>query len=271
MAGSCPGDTRWMNLLTWSARPDVAPRGRVLLIHGLTSLAESWWRIGPQLGRRGWDVTAVQQAGHGGRPAPAELSTAALADAVLELYPDGPDVLIGHSLGTITALAILERHPGWAGTVILEEPPRGLVPGQAHQVAGAVAASLLARAAAVQHDRAAVERHVRADCPGWAPDDVLWAVEGIARMDAGAFARWLAEAPDIDAVQQVLTVSPVPFVLAALSPKGFLDGGSALPEADRRHLAEALPPKHLVTIDGGHCLHRDAPGHWLAAFDRITG
>ena len=48
--------------------------------------------------------------------------------AILEVYPDAPDVLIGHSLGAITALALLEREPGWARTVILEEPASSFAP-----------------------------------------------------------------------------------------------------------------------------------------------
>jgi pimeloyl-ACP methyl ester carboxylesterase len=47
---------------------------------------------------------------------------------VLEVHPEAPDVLIGHSLGTVAAVGLLEREPGWAGTVILEEPPSRLAP-----------------------------------------------------------------------------------------------------------------------------------------------
>lgn len=89
-------------------------------------------------------------------------------------------------------------------------------------------------------------------------------------MDAEAFANWLQEAPDIDTVHLALAVAPAPYVLAARSPKGFLDGGSALPDGDRERLAAELPAGHLITIEGGHCLHRDAPDAWLAAIDRVT-
>ena len=37
-------------------------------------------------------------------------------------------MLIGHSLGTVAAIGLLEREPGWAGAVILEEPPSALAP-----------------------------------------------------------------------------------------------------------------------------------------------
>jgi len=95
----------------WPAT-DGAARGRVLLLHGLSSIADSWWRMGPALAARGWDVTAVDQSGHAGRPVAGEPTNDILAAAVRELHPEGPDVLVGHSLGAITALALLEGDPG---------------------------------------------------------------------------------------------------------------------------------------------------------------
>ena len=54
-------------------------------------------------------------------------------------------------------------------------------------------------------------------------------------------------------------------MIAASSERPLLDGGSALSRADRAELAHRLPVGHLVELDGGHCLHRDAPAEWLAA------
>jgi pimeloyl-ACP methyl ester carboxylesterase len=87
----------------WTPTTPGAARGRVLLIHGLSSIADSWWRIGPALAGLGWDVSAVDQGGHFGRPLAGEATGEALADAVLAVHPEPPDVLIGHSLGTVTA------------------------------------------------------------------------------------------------------------------------------------------------------------------------
>jgi pimeloyl-ACP methyl ester carboxylesterase len=236
----------------------------VLLIHGLSSIAGTWWRIGPALAARGWDVTAVDQAGHGGRPVRGEVDAAALAAAVLEVHPEEPDVLIGHSLGTVAALGLLERQPGWAGTVILEEPPSTPAP----EVCLGMADSITADAAAVREDRAGLVARVRRDSPRWADEDVFWSVEGIAEMDPAPFARWLralAEAPSLGAPERILAAAPTPYVLAASSERPLLDGGSALSVADRAELAQRLPAGHLVELDGGHCLHRDAPAGWLAA------
>jgi pimeloyl-ACP methyl ester carboxylesterase len=262
-------------LQRWPAG-DGARRGRVLLIHGLSSIADSWWRMGPALAARGWDVVAVDQAGHGGRAVAGEVSAAALAAAVRDVHTDRPDVLIGHSLGTVTALGLLEDDPAWAGTVILEEPPSQLAP----EACLTLADGIVADVDAVRTDRGAVVARVRRDCPHWDDEDVHWAVQGIAEMDPLPFARWLRRLADeaqgrdgggqAATPERIASVAPRAHVLAALGERTLLDGGSALAAPDRDALAARLPPGHVVGIAGGHCLHRDAPDAWLAAVDAAT-
>jgi hypothetical protein len=87
-------------------------------------------------------------------------------------------------------------------------------------------------------------------------------------MDPAPFARRLrelAEEGSVGTSERILTAEPTPYVLAASSERPLLDGGSALSRADRAELAHRLPAGHLVELDGGHCLHRDAPAEWLAA------
>ena len=252
----------------WPAA-DGAARGRVLLLHGISSIADSWWRMGPALAARGWDVTAVDQAGHGDRPVVTEPTNAVLAAAVRDQHPDRPDVVVGHSLGAITALTLVEDDPGWARAVVLEDPPSLL---DDPAMLRTVADTIEARARAVRTDRASVVAQVRHDSPAWDDRDVHWAVEGVARMDAPPFARRLralaheARAPMPD---RILAAAPAAHVLAATDGRAFLAGGSALSDADREALARRLPPGHVVPIAGGHCLHRDAPEAWLAAVEAV--
>src|ERR687897_1911830 len=52
--------------IPWSALVWGDPVARpLLLIHGVTSSAAIWWRIGPALAATGRRVVAVDQAGHG--------------------------------------------------------------------------------------------------------------------------------------------------------------------------------------------------------------
>ena len=256
----------------WAASTPGPARGRVLLIHGLSSIADSWWRIGPALAERGWEVSAVDQAGHGGRPLAGEATGEVLADAVLAVHPEAPDVLIGHSLGTVTALELVERVPGWARTVILEEPPSALPP----EVCLGMAESITADVAAVRADRAPVLERVRRECPRWAEEDVYWAVQGIAEMDPEPFARRLRSlasgtTPQTPTAERILAAAPAAHVLAGRSAAAVLEGGSVLGAADREALVRGLPDGHLVELDGGHCLHRDAPAEWLRAVSAILG
>jgi pimeloyl-ACP methyl ester carboxylesterase len=248
-------------------------RGTVLLVHGLTASSDTWWQVGPALAERGFDVTAVDQAGHGDRVLDGPVDPDVLVDTVLASVPDRPRVLLGHSLGALTTLALLAREPGWADVVVLEDPP---CPGDeaVDAFASLVGAGLRADAAAVAEDRAAVARRIREDCPRWADQDVEHAVRGIERADAGAFAGWLEHLDtgggELDTVARVLAVEPTPYVLAARSPKPFLEGGSAVSDSEREALRDGLPDGWLIEIEGGHCLHRDAPDAWLDAVERIA-
>ena len=260
-----------MALQLWP--PAATPaRGRLVLIHGLSSIADSWWRMGPALAQDGWDVTAVDQAGHGGRPLSGEASAEALVAAIRAAVPEGPDVLVGHSLGALTALALLARDPGWARIAILEEPASLLDP----DICLALADGIEADVAAVRHDRRPVVERVRGEHPEWADEDVHWAVEGIAQLDPAPFARGVRRVA-VDAglrvplPDRILAAAPAAHVLAGLSDRRFMDGGSALHEADRDELARRLPADHVVAIEGGHCLHRAAPAAWLDAVRAITG
>jgi pimeloyl-ACP methyl ester carboxylesterase len=249
----------------------ATPRGRLLLIHGLSSIADSWWRMGPALAQDGWDVTAVDQAGHGGRPLAGEVSDATFAEAVRAVVPEAPDVLVGHSLGTFTALALVTADPAWARTTILEEPPSALDA----EPCLALADGIVADVEAVRADRRPVVARVRDEHPRWAEEDVFWAVEGIAQMDPAPFARWLRrlgadERLRVPSPGRLEAAAPEAYVLAGRSEVPFLEGGSALRDDDREELARRLPAGHVVEIAGGHCLHRDAPGAWLDAVRAIV-
>ncbi len=254
----------------WPSTTGTA-RGRVLLLHGLSSIADSWWRMGPALAEDGWDVMAVDQAGHGGRPVSDPVSPARLAEAVRDQVPSGPDVLIGHSLGALTALALLDADPGWARRVILEDPPTIDQDG----TTGDLARSIRADHALLPGGRADLLDRVRRDCPRWDERDVHWAVEGIARMNPEPFARWLEGdadmRPQFQLAERVLSLAETPFLIVAPRARPFGAGGSALVDPDRAVLERKLAPDHLITIDGGHCLHRDAPAEWLAAVRGILG
>jgi pimeloyl-ACP methyl ester carboxylesterase len=249
--------------LHWA--PDGPARDEVVLLHGVMALAETWWRIGPALARRGRLVTAVDLPGHGvDVRGGGALDLDALVDGVAQHLDDRVDLLVGHSLGAIVALGLLARDAGVARALVLEEPP---APGAIDL--GALATVIVHDAAAVRRDRAPLIAREREANPRWDPGDVERSVRGIEEADSDAIVaalngplRW-----NLGVLLASVRI-PTLVLVAPDAPGAFpLDPGSALRGAEREAVRTALPPERFVVIDGGHCLHRDDPARWLAAVE----
>jgi pimeloyl-ACP methyl ester carboxylesterase len=252
--------------LRWG--PDGPARGEVALLHGVMALADTWWRIGPALAARGWRVTAIDLAGHGGdAPRDGALDLDALVDGVAGAL-DGPvDLLAGHSLGAIVALGLLARNPAAARALVLEEPP---APASIDRAA--LAAVIAHDGAAVRDDRAPLVAREREANPRWDPGDVERSVRGIEEADIDAVVAALHGPLRWDLAGLLASVHLPILVLAAPDAPGTfpLDPGSALRGADRGGVRAALPAERFVVLDGGHCLHRDDPAGWLQAVESFA-
>jgi pimeloyl-ACP methyl ester carboxylesterase len=236
-------------------------RGTAVLLHGMMSLAGTWWRIGPALAERGWDVTALDLAAHGGHRLAGPLTPDALVDSVTTQVSGPIDLLVGHSMGAATAISAVVRQPGLARAVVLEDPPGGMARGNEELAHGVELDADIARL-----DRERLVRRSRADHPDWAAGDVEHDVRGIELADASAVAAGLRAGLrgwDVPALVRAATV-PV-LVLAAAEP------GSALTGPARAGVRAAVPADRWVELPGGHCLHRDLPDRWLAAVVAFTG
>lgn len=244
--------------LTWTGNG----RGTAVLLHGMMSLAGTWWRIGPALAARGWDVTALDLAAHGGHRLAGPLTADALVDSVTAQVSGPVDLLVGHSMGAATAIGTVVRRPGFARAVVLEDPPGGMARGNEELARGVELDADIART-----DRDRLVRRSRAEHPGWAADDVENDVRGVEQADAVAVAAGLrAGLRGWDMPALVAGAGTVPvLVLAATEP------GSALTGDARAGVRAAVPADRFVELPGGHCLHRDLPDQWLAAVDAFTG
>jgi pimeloyl-ACP methyl ester carboxylesterase len=100
---------------------------RVLLLHGFSDSADCW----EPFARRHRDLggmLAVDARGHGRSPLPdggtGPLRQAADHATVLDqLDVTDPVLVIGHSMGALTALALAVDHPHRVSALILEDPP----------------------------------------------------------------------------------------------------------------------------------------------------
>ncbi|HEY6738518.1 MAG TPA: alpha/beta hydrolase [Actinopolymorphaceae bacterium] len=252
-------DTRW---------PSKGPtRGRIVLLHGLNALAQTWWRVGPDLAERGWDVTALDLPGHGDQPPLTRpLAVDELADGVVHRL-DGPvDVLLGHSLGAVVALAVALRRPASFGGLVLEEPSgrEAMTPAERETFAD----RLLADAALARRDRRALEQRDRTTNPTWAPADVTHAVDGVLRADAEHLAAALRRGWgwNLSGLFESLRHRRDVPVLVLAAP----EGRTALQGVHRQTVRAQVPPERFVILDGNHCLHRDLPEEWVAHVDRFA-
>ena len=95
------------------------PGATVLLLHGLTGSAASWMRVAPRLG--GYRLIIPDLLGFGRSPkpdSPYDLAAhcAALAPLIAETRPVA---VVGHSMGGVIALGLLQRHAELAAGVLV--------------------------------------------------------------------------------------------------------------------------------------------------------
>lgn len=244
--------------LRWSGNG----RGTVVLLHGMMSFAGTWWRIGPALAARGWDVTALDLAAHGDNRLDGPLTRDALVESVAAQVTHPVDLLVGHSMGAATAISAVVAHPDLTRAVVLEDPPGGpAAAGRIEELARGI--ELDAETAHIHRSR--LVRRSRGDHPGWADQDVEHDVVGIERADAGAIAAGLRGGLRGWDVPGLVAAARVPvLLLAAAEPDSVLVGDA------RSSTRAVLPAGRLVELPGGHCLHRDLPDRWLAAVDGFT-
>lgn len=105
-----------LSLRIWGSGPK-----RALLIHGMSSNAAGWWRVGPALAERGYTVTAPDLRGHGRSPADSDYSLAAYTADIMELA-DRWDLILEHSLGGAVAVCALTAQPDLTPALVLEDP-----------------------------------------------------------------------------------------------------------------------------------------------------
>ncbi|HVW18029.1 MAG TPA: alpha/beta hydrolase [Solirubrobacteraceae bacterium] len=118
--------------------PEGAPT--VLLIHGLMGALEYWGELPEEItdGRR---VLRMDLRGHGRSdrtPGAYQVpGYASDAIAVLEQLTAGPAVVVGHSLGAVTAWHVAQQRPDLVAGAVLEDPP--LYAGEQAEFPGSVA------------------------------------------------------------------------------------------------------------------------------------
>ncbi|MBW0256084.1 alpha/beta hydrolase [Cellulomonas sp. PS-H5] len=98
----------------------------VVLLHGLTDASTCWPTVLPRYAGDGRAVVALDARGHGGTPLPDEPFTVAAlaADAAeaLRALDLGPALVVGHSMGGVTAEELALTAPELVAGLVLEDP-----------------------------------------------------------------------------------------------------------------------------------------------------
>ena len=101
----------------------AAPRGVVVLLHGGGQTRHSWARTAQRLAAEGWTAVTVDARGHGDsdwHPTQDYTLDGFVGDLLALLPPlEAAPVLVGASLGGITALVAAGEHPGLAQGLVL--------------------------------------------------------------------------------------------------------------------------------------------------------
>jgi pimeloyl-ACP methyl ester carboxylesterase len=253
----------------WSAiawgDPDARP---LLLVHGVTSAAAIWWRVGPRLAATGRRVVAVDLPGHGrtghwsGRyrwRETAEDLVAFVAGAGL----DRSDLqVIAHSWGAAVA-ANLPAAGLCPATIVLLDPP-------------ALPVAIIAQMASdptwrVYDDPVEAVAAVAAANPTWDAGDVAAAADAMRQVDVDAAKAIVLENGDWDAGLGALAdpaAAGVPVWLVRGEPAaGGLTLDHAAAEFVRRY-GEA----HVITIPGApHSPQRTHLEATVRAFEHALG
>jgi pimeloyl-ACP methyl ester carboxylesterase len=232
---------------------------RALLIHGLSSNSDGWWRLGPDLGALGFTVTAPDLRGHGKSDDGDGFHLEGYRDDVLAMGGDW-DLVLGHSLGGLVALACQLADPGFAGRLVLEDPAIGL------QVTPEVIGWLL-----TDYEPPITVEKVAAKRPRWDVRDVEAKVKAL--RDAGEHVvAPTATTLAVDLWDEMADVT-VPVLLVCGDP----DLDSTVSAAVGANAAHAANVEYVVVAGASHSVHRDSYDAfstelrtWLAAHDADT-
>ncbi len=255
--------------IRWSALAWGDPSARpVLLIHGVTSSAATWWRVGPAIAASGRRVIAIDQAGHGrtgdwqGHHRFRD-NAADIAAFIRAAGLDRPDLqVIGHSWGAMTAAALPTAGIRPAAIVLIDPPalPHRLM-----------AAQVSASDERTYDDIDEAITAVRTENPDWSDGDVRAKAEALTQLDEAAARSVLLDNGDWDGGLADLA-DPAAAGMPIWVVRGEPATGGYIPDAWVPAFEARIGADHLITIPGApHSPQRMHPVETVAALIRALG
>ncbi len=278
---AAPGEGRRIGVdasgIPWSAIEWGEGDRHLLLVHGITSSARAWWRVGPALAADGWRVVAVDLPGHGltghwtghhrFRDNAADLATFVRAAGLLE-----PARTAGVSAGLSRGLAIVGH--SWGAMTVAALPLAGLCPEllvlmDPPDVPLGVLAEMVDDPVERRYDTIEeAVRVLRAAYPDWPDGDVEAKAEGLTQFDEDSARAVLLDNGDWDGGLAAIS-DPAAAGLPVWIIRGDPTAGGLMPDPAAARLAAVVGPDHVLTIAGApHSPQRTHPEATIAALLR---
>jgi pimeloyl-ACP methyl ester carboxylesterase len=248
------------HVLSWG--DPSAPR--VLMLHGVTSNARTWWRVGPALAAAGYRVIAPDLPGHGltgawrGHVAMrnnADDLVAFTRAAIPKLEP-GDVRVVGHSWGAVTAAWLPAAGYGPLRLVLVDPPAIPLE-----------VIRLMVEDPVERHydDVGEAAEAIGSHNPTWSYGDVIAKAEALTQFDEPAVRAVITENGDWDGGLSGLAdpaARDVPIRLIRGDPAF----GGLVPDAVIPAFKERIGAGHVTTVTGGpHSPHRIRPAETTGA------
>jgi pimeloyl-ACP methyl ester carboxylesterase len=199
--------------LTWGAERTDLPAA--LLLHGITSSAQSWVRVGPALADR-YRVYALDMRGHGDSIKPSRGAyslrhTADDAAAFLEALELECSLLVGHSWGGATAMVLAsgsgsQKPVPELARVILEDPAHNFGRGNVEEHVAFYTKDIGRPADELRPE-------ITADNPGWNAADIEGKVEALQKVTREAVISVFEDAGRIGEILPLLADIAAPTLL----------------------------------------------------------
>ena len=242
----------------------------VVFLHGVSGSARTYEWLPAEItdGRR---IILVDLRGHGrSEHAPGSYVIDRYGGDVADVLREvagRPAVLVGHSLGGVTAWWVAQRHPDLVRAAFLEDPPLFMGEPDEHEKNPMAKLFPLVRDRAIGWQRDGVEVSVAAEEMGAAPfapdpsvtmgdvvcdDALLTSADAHLRMDPEV----LTGAADRSTLAPTDTTAAVAVPVLILAADDAL--GAAFPSAHERRLAQTHPSVEVVRVAGaGHGIHSE--------------
>jgi pimeloyl-ACP methyl ester carboxylesterase len=239
----------------------------VVFLHGVSGWCRTYDFLPPEIvqARR---IVRVDLRGHGrSGHAPGTYVIDRYGEdvvAVLRLL-DRPAVLVGHSLGGVTAWWIAQHEPQLVTAALLEDPPLYMGEPDEHEknLAIPVFRSVSERAAVWQREGATIDDVAAALAPAalgpertmgdvMEPDAIRARAEAYLLMDRGV----LDQAADRSTLAPTDTIAPISVPTLVLAADDAM--GSAFPARHEERLARSHPDVEVTRVPGaGHGIHEE--------------